>query len=395
MPVLSPNSEPILDGAVVLTQRDGSANWQARFKIAGRWHRVSTKTKNLIEAKDAARDQYIEAKYRAKLGVPVQSKRFKDVARLAVDRMQKSLAGGEGKKVYRDYIQAIDNYLIPFFGNHHIDALAYPEIKRFSAWRTEKIGRELKASTLNTHNSALNRIFDEAVMHGYMAKSQVPVLENKGRDAQRRPAFSLDEYEKLYRGLRRWAKQGRKGKSRAMRELLRDYVLILANTGIRSGTEAQNLRWRHVKVIKDNDQLYLEVSVDGKTGRRQLIARHACVTYLKRIHARCRDIAGIDFDEFLKSRSSDLPVFRLPDGATTKNLNQTFRAFLRHVGLLEDPDTGQKRTLYSLRHMYATFRILKGIDLHVLSRQMGTSIPMLEKHYSHLEPRMMARELAA
>lgn len=32
-----------------------------------------------------------------------------------------------------------------------------------------------------------------------------------------------------------------------MRELLRDYVLILANTGIRHGTEAINLNWRHIE----------------------------------------------------------------------------------------------------------------------------------------------------
>jgi len=41
------------------------------------------------------------------------------------------------------------------------------------------MGREPRSSTLNTHNSALNRIFDEAVARGYMNKSQVPVLVNK------------------------------------------------------------------------------------------------------------------------------------------------------------------------------------------------------------------------
>ena len=334
MPVLSPNSKLVLDGAFVLTQRDGNAKWQARFKIAGRWHRMSTKTKNLIEAKDAAREQYIEAKYRAKLGVPVQSKRFKDVAKLAVDEMQKSLAGGEGKKVYRDYIQAMDNYLIPFFGNHHIDKLVYSEIRLFAVWRTEKIGRELKASTLNTHNSALNRIFDEAVKNGYMAKSQVPVLENKGRGAQRRPDFTIDEYRKLCRGLRHWVKQGRDGKSRRHARIATDYVLILANTGIRHGTEAQNLRWKHIFTFEKDGRSFLSMSVKGKTKRRELIARHGCVRYLKRIHQRCLDIAHIDFDEFLKSRS-DLPVFRLPDGTATKNLYQMFRAFMKDIGLLK------------------------------------------------------------
>ena len=40
----------------------------------------------------------------------------------------------------------------------------------------------------------------------------------------------------------------------------------------------------------------------------------------------------------------------------------------------------QNRTLYSLRDMYATFQIVYGgIDFHLLARQMGTSIAMLEQ----------------
>ena len=41
--------------------------------------------------------------------------------------------------------------------------------------------------------------------------------------------------------------------------------------------------------------------------------------------------------------------------------------------------------------MYPTFQIVYGgTDLHLLARQMGTSIAMLEQHYSHLIPRLRA-----
>jgi hypothetical protein len=101
-------------------------------------------------------------------------------------------------------------------------------------------------------------------------KSAVPLkrrLENKSRDAVRRPDFTLPEYRRLYRALRAWINRGRNGKSRQMRELLRDYVLILANTGIRHGTEAQNLKWRNVSTfVGDDGHSYLAMWVDGKTG---------------------------------------------------------------------------------------------------------------------------------
>ena len=83
------------------------------------------------------------------------------------------------------------------------------------------------------------------------------------------------------------------------------------------------------------------------------------------------------------------PVFRLPDGTASANLRQTFKIFMKDTGLLTCPRTGQDRTLYSLRHTYATFSLLNdGMDVHTLAVQMGTSILMIERHYSHLTPRL-------
>jgi integrase len=55
---------------------------------------------------------------------------------------------------------------------------------------------------------------------------------------------------------------------------------------------------------------------------------------------------------------------------------------------------GTDRTLYSLRHTYATMELLSGTDIHTLARQMGTSVTMLEKHYSKLTATMAAEQLA-
>ena len=178
------------------------------------------------------------------------------------------------------------------------------------------------------------------------------------------------------------------GKSRDMRYLLRDYVLILANTGIRHGTEAENLRWKHVHLFEEGGLTFLEMSVSGKTGQRDLICRASTINYLKRIQSRCPDIAGMTFEELIKAQL-DVPVFRLPDGTVTKNLRQTFKLLMKDTGLLKCPRTGQDRTLYSLRHTYATFALLNdGMDVHTLAVQMGTSIQMIERHYSHLTPRL-------
>ena len=72
--------------------------------------------------------------------------------------MKEQLENGAGKKSFRDYIIVIDKYLVPFFGDVFVTSIDYEMLQKFARWREEKMGREPRASTLNTHNSALNRI---------------------------------------------------------------------------------------------------------------------------------------------------------------------------------------------------------------------------------------------
>jgi integrase len=68
---------------------------------------------------------------------------------------------------------------------------------------------------------------------------------------------------------------------------------------------------------------------------------------------------------------------------------------MKASGLLKDKATGQNRTQYSLRHTYATLSLTDGgMDVHTLAKQMGTSVGMIEKHYSKLTATMAADRLA-
>lgn len=165
---LSPTTETVLDGDVRLTRRGGSSAWQAAFKIDDRWVRVTTKCRQLADAKERAKELYMEFRFKAKHDLPIVSKRFDAVARLTVTDMQKQLEAGTGRKVYRDYITATETYLIPFFGAKFVNNISHVELREYSVWRAARMGREPKASTITTHNSALNRVFEEAVNRGYM-----------------------------------------------------------------------------------------------------------------------------------------------------------------------------------------------------------------------------------
>jgi integrase len=136
---------------------------------------------------------------------------------------------------------------------------------------------------------------------------------------------------------------------------------------------------------------YLRVWVDGKTGGRWLIAKHELSVVLRRLHSRQRDIAAKPFEAVLGKDKGWL--FRTADGRRPYSFNGLFSRLLRHCGLLAN-NTGATRTLYSLRHTYATNELLAGTDIHTLAKQMGTSVSMLERHYSKLTATLAAEQLA-
>ena len=253
VPKLIPSSNKILDGRVALYKRDNSSEWQMKFKHNAKWVRTTTKCKNIDDAKKAAETIFFDYQVRIRNNLPVINHTFKRVAESAIRTMQTALQNEHGKVVYKDYIFAINKYLIPFFGRKHINNIQYADFLEFEKYREKKIGRKPKASTIGTHNSAFNKVQEEAMRLGYITSEKRLDLRNRGTKAERRADFTLVEYRQIYRYMRKFIKEAREGKSEDMRHLLRDYVLILTNTGIRHGVEAQSLRWKQIRVEKVKD----------------------------------------------------------------------------------------------------------------------------------------------
>lgn len=393
--VINENLVHLRDGEVVLYRRENSGKWQARYKLSDkRWHRISTKEKNIDYASKVATEAYDRARFLAEEDMVITSKKFGAVASAVVKQLQAELDGGGGKSVYYTYITVINKYLIPFFKNYNVNGITYEALVDFDKWREKEMGKKPRASTITNHNTSLNRVLDYAVDMGYMSKVHIPKLQNDGTKSEARPAFTKTEYKSLTTFMTTWCKKGHMQKTKDMRELLRDYVLILANTGMRHGTEALGLKWKNIQWITTDGERYLQFTVEGKTGKRTLIARHNTQDYLERLQLRDPSISKLSFDNLLKKRVDEY-VFRLRDGTTTENLNGTFRHLMRDSGLNKNSADGKNKTLYSLRHTYAHFAILEdNIDIYKLSKQMGTSVPMIEKYYGHVTPAHVASKLA-
>jgi integrase len=347
--------------------------------------RSTTKEYDLDKARTKAKELMIEAEIRRRSNLPIVTRRFRDIAKLAVERMQQERKAGTGKVIYVDYMIVIEKYLIPFFGNRMITSIDYTVLDLFDDWRIDHMRKPPTQSTLMTHNAALNRVFNEAVIRGYLSDITKPKLEAKGKTGDRRPAFNIEEVKALLRGFDDWIAKAINQHSMNTRYLLRDYVYVLIDTGARPGKELFDLKWRQVTLAKELNSVVMRVS--GKTGAREIVGMHRTVIALRAIALRNYSVKDIDALFELTKPSNAEYVFRTPDGIDpSPSFQKMFEKYLVEHELLIDPQTEQKRVFYSLRHTYATLALTYDrVPIHTLAQQMGTSVGMIERHYSHLK----------
>ena len=383
------------DGEVVLYRRSRSLLYQCRYKLAdGTWYRQSTRKASIEHAVAVACDLYDEARYRQRLGLAHQTHTFAQIAAVALVELRVKIDARTGRTAYSDYVGCIEKYFLPYFKDKRLEELTHTDIVEFEMWRDRQMRRKPKASTLMNFASAWNKLLAVAVERGYISERvPVPKLTTKGEKGKTRPAFSEEEINTLLTFMETWQYKGLRDVEKEIRPLLRDYIEMLLLTGMRHGTEAMGICWKHIEWHTDKGVRYLRIWVNGKTGGRWLIAKHRAVDVLKRLYARQTDLKHISFNDLFAERVPHL-LFRFADGYQPPSMNGTFRRLMRDTGLLKNTE-GQTRTLYSLRHTYATFELLRhSTDIHTLSKQMGNSAAMLEKHYSKLTATMAAERLA-
>lgn len=395
MPEKAETTHVLMANELVVYQRGHSTVWQCRYKVDGVWQRATTKLRDLGKAKVAARKLWMAAEIRKEQNLPFITRKFRHVAKLAIERMRQERASGRGKVSYSDYERVISDYLIPFFGNHSITNVDFAALEKFSEWRQEQMGKAPTQSTLMTQNAALNRVFDEAVARGFMAEVNRPKPTTKGKASTRRPAFDLHEVRALRANFNDWIKRGKGEQTRELRALLRDYVDVLLDTGARPGDELLNLQWQQIQFAMKpqmvlTDQLDeegepIEMSdlnksclmiVSGKTGQREIAGMRMTVKALERIIERNYGVKNKVTEPFkgIAIPGNDDYVFRTKDKSKPTSFQKMFEGYLDEHNLLVDPATRQKRVFYSLRHTYATLALIHDtVPLSTLTVQMGTS----------------------
>ncbi len=163
-------------------------------------------------------------------------------------------------------------------------------------------------------------------------------------------------------------------------------MIIIINTGLRP-SELRRVRWENVDIEKDIDKEPSKLSVRLKLDKTQtktkkprvVIGRRGDV--FNRVKTYSKFTKPTDF--IFTDNDTGEPILR-------DRYYTNCRFLIKSIGF---DKVRRDNSFYPLRHSYCAWRLQRGVEILSLSKNMGTSIQMIQKHYEHVIMEMKGKDL--
>ena len=372
----------------------------------------SLKTSSQEEGIVLGREMYQETYGKLQRGEKTKSLTTKELINLYLEREERRISPipktGITKETWRQkgqYLRMWEKYVVDELKMEKTKIENIPKklTRDFCYWiqRQEKNFYKKtgwSSDYINSTISEVKRMYSEVgIRDGYITRGYEPQMDlmKKPPSTQvKRDILSVDEYERLVTYLRtnKYLKpDGTSPLEQTKRSIFREWIGISYNTGMRpkelltlkwgdvsiniTDTKEQQKTHRLLKVRTENSKTGKMRSVNGPVGRR-----------LERLKKSYEDLGMECGPEHYIFRN---PTYRKQDKNSpyhqvvfTNRLNKV----LEETGIQEELDKTQRKiTLYSSRHFYTTLRLQNGLDIHLLSKQLGTSTNYIDQTYSHIQ----------
>lgn len=396
--------------------------WYARYKIhkrhlnEGKRYIVETlKTDDRNEALELSQRRYLTISWKEERDEVIRGKLVKDAIHDFLVWYKKgvktSLPGTTGSSSFspsmlRHYQKTVELYWLEYIGDLDLSMVSHQHFIRYEEWRRNYYQRKMDEG-VKLHGAHKEKVAGRTIQLEVRCMKTVMKWARQNRlytgeeisfvyksRKGKRHAFSLDQYMTLVRYMRtnKFLQKGKHGHDKLIqrsRHQIRSYILFIANTGIRPGTESQNIRWRDVEFVDDQDHgKYLRVSISSsgkKRERREVIGRYSARRALERLRESRVDNLGDDDYVWCDITGRKINSFR-----------ELFTTVIQEadVEYYHDGSEKMKYSPYCLRHTYATFRLrYTDAPLLALARNMGTSIAMIEEYYADVVPQHYVAKL--
>ncbi|MFZ5720053.1 MAG: tyrosine-type recombinase/integrase [Pseudomonadota bacterium] len=397
----------LFDGRLQIYRRTDHGPWQAAARVGGQRFRQTTGEMTLDRAKDVAEEWYLDLRGKLRTGrlepLAPKEKTFAEAAEAYLREVRVLAASVRSPSYVKNLEMRMKAHVLPFLKDKPLSAINKGLVQRYRVQRAEETiarttvkgkdgapdtpGKPPARSTMLQEIVIIRQVLKHAEGLGwipFVPNLSTPYMTQGKRG--RRAWFSHDEYKRLYEATRRRISEGKRRGWKSRYEDLHDFVLIMANTGLRPD-EAWGLEFRDVTIEDDyaTKDTILVIDVRGKTGVGYCKSMPNAVypfTELRKRRVRKLKEEGKSAEEIARV----LPTMKVfPD--YNRDL---FNKILEEENLKFDRD-GQRRTAYSLRHTYISMRLMEGANIHQIANNCRTSVQMIEQFYAaHIKDRIDA-----
>lgn len=378
--------------------------WSCAARVGGQRFRSTTGEESLDRAKDIAEEWYLTLRGKLREGKVVPKERTFGDAYADYMREMRVLATAARSPKYVSGVELRGNaHILPYFKDKPLSAVNKGLVQSYRVQRAETTlaktavrdaegnvttpGKTPARSTMLQEIVVIRQVLKHAEGKGW-----IPFIPNLStaymtqKKKGRRAWFDPEEYKQLYQATRRRITEGKRPGWKSHYEDMHDFVLIMANTGLRPD-EAWGIEFRDVKIEEDyaTKTTLLVIDVRGKTGTGYCKSMPNAVFPFEQLRA--RRIAPL-----IEQGKTEAEALReIQNTKVFPNFDRhLFNAILEEEGLKFDRD-GQRRTAYSLRHTYISMRLMEGANIHQIANNCRTSVQMIEEHYAaHIKNRLDA-----
>ncbi len=246
---------------------------------------------------------------------------------------------------YTRNVGHFNNHILPFFGHRLLETILPMELEK---WQND-LEEEHKPSSVQKYRSILYSIFDMAVLNDIINKNplekvKAPKVQDKfilDNEDDIKP-FSTDEIKQLLENTNGY---------------MNNFILFMYSTGIRPG-EIIALTWRDINFDKKYISIYKTI-VNNKIGNPKTQSSVRKVDMLPMAQKALENQYKLTKEyEYIFVNSSNKHFY------SHDSINLNFKRLLKLNNI-------EFRTLYNLRHTFASQLISNGADIVWVSKMLG------------------------
>lgn len=409
-----------------------------RYYDGGKIFKRSSKTDEKRKAIEFAKKFYDEINFKKFQGlIKGKEDSFEVCANAVIAQQEFSVLSGE---MSADMAKAdkyrLNKEVLPFFREMSVKDIDYFKLEEF---KNKLTADRLVASTINNYMNLVGKILKYANRRGYIVA--VPQIPKPKKQDNARGWFTTKEYYKLWKRAGKLANKTFEFRKRVddkgneviftverlipnvferaklkkegvtqkrltkaqqkyqeiaesstyvrrvdMSDDLHDLIVFMTNAFIRP-TDLKWMKHKHVDVI-EGVYTYLRLRIPAsKKHYKPISTLHLAVTVYKRLKERHALIGKANAEDYVFLPEYCDPTDPKKDEKAREDalihIQRQFAVVMESAGINDGP-TGEKRTLYSLRHTCIMYRLLygDGMDLLTLANNARTSPDMISRFYA-------------